>query len=86
MCRRHCDRALTVDALLHSEAPLVVVEAAAGCGKTSTAAKFAKEMSGRLEGQRVLLLSHTHAACGEFQRRCTGVHLQIDVDTATVLR
>ena len=71
----------TVDALLHSEAPLVVVEAAAGCGKTSTAAKFAKEMSVRLEGQRVLLLSHTHAACGEFQRRCTGAHLKIDVET-----
>jgi hypothetical protein len=52
--------------LLHSDAPLVVIEAAAGCGKTRTAAKFAKEMSSRLDHQRVLLLSHTHGACGEF--------------------
>jgi hypothetical protein len=70
-----------VDALLHSEAPLVVIEAAAGCGKTWTAAKFAQEMSARLERQRVLLLSHTHAACGEFHRRCVGPQLQIDIDT-----
>ncbi|OSI66355.1 UvrD-helicase domain-containing protein [Bradyrhizobium canariense] len=70
-----------VDALLHSEAPLVVIEAAAGCGKTWTAAKFAQEMSARLERRRVLLLSHTHAACGEFHRRCGGPQLQIDIDT-----
>jgi len=70
-----------VDSLLHSAAPLVVIEAAAGCGKTWTAAKFAKEMSGRLERQRVLLLSHTHAACGEFHRRCEGAGLRVDVET-----
>jgi hypothetical protein len=70
-----------VDDLLHSDAPMVVIDAAAGCGKTWTAAKFAKEMSGRLERQRVLLLSHTHAACGEFHRRCGGGGLRIDVET-----
>jgi hypothetical protein len=59
----------------------VVIEAAAGCGKTWTAAKFAREMSARLKRQRVLLLSHTHAACGEFHRRCDGPQLQIDIDT-----
>jgi len=37
-----------VDTLLHSEAPLVVIEAAAGCGKTWTAAKFAQEMSAKV--------------------------------------
>jgi AAA domain/UvrD-like helicase C-terminal domain len=72
---------MPVDTLLHSEAPLAVIEAAAGCGKTWTAAKFAREMSARLERQRVLLLSHTHAACGEFHRRCEGSGLQIDIDT-----
>lgn len=71
----------SLDDLLHSDAPLVVVEAAAGCGKTWTAAKFAKEMSARLSHQRVLLLSHTHGACGEFHRRCTGAGLRIDVET-----
>jgi DNA helicase-2/ATP-dependent DNA helicase PcrA len=70
-----------VDDILHSEAPLVVVEAAAGCGKTWTAAKFAEEMSVRVDRQRVLLLSHTHAACGEFHRRCEGPHLRVDVET-----
>lgn len=70
-----------LDDLLHSDAPLVVVEAAAGCGKTWTAAKFAKEMSARLTHQRVLLLSHTHGACGEFHRRCVGPGLRIDVET-----
>ncbi|MCP8939930.1 AAA family ATPase [Alsobacter sp. SYSU M60028] len=67
--------------MLHSDAPLVVVEAAAGCGKTWTAAKFAKEMSARLTYERVLLLSHTHGACGEFHRRCVGPGLRIDVET-----
>ncbi|GLK78105.1 hypothetical protein GCM10008171_33590 [Methylopila jiangsuensis] len=71
----------SLDGLLHSDAPLVVVEAAAGCGKTWTAAKFAKEMSARLDHQRVLLLSHTHGACGEFHRRCVGPGLRIDVET-----
>lgn len=71
----------SVEGILHSDAPLVVIEAAAGCGKTWTAAKFAKEMSGRLGGKRVLLLSHTHAACGEFHRRCDGPGLYIEVDT-----
>lgn len=71
----------TLDELFHSDAPLVVVEAAAGCGKTWTAAKFAKEMSARLVDQRVLLLSHTHGACGEFHRRCAGPGLRIDVET-----
>jgi hypothetical protein len=71
----------SLDDLLHSDAPLVVIEAAAGCGKTWTAAKFAKEMSARLSHQRVLLLSHTHGACGEFHRRCVGPGLRIDVET-----
>jgi UvrD-like helicase C-terminal domain/AAA domain len=71
----------SVETLLHSDAPLVVIEAAAGCGKTWTAAKFAREMSGRLDRQRVLLLSHTHAACGEFHRRCEGQGLRIEVET-----
>ena len=72
---------LPIDHLLHSDAPLVVIEAAAGCGKTWTAAKFACEMSARLKQGRVLLLSHTHAACGEFHRRCEGPQLRIDVET-----
>lgn len=70
-----------IDETLHSDAPLVVIEAAAGCGKTWTAAKFARDMSARLRSERVLLLSHTHAACGEFHRRCEGHGLRVDVET-----
>lgn len=66
---------------LHSDAPLVLIEAPAGCGKTWTAAKFARDISARLDSKRVLLLSHTHAACGEFHRRCEGCGLRIDVET-----
>ncbi|HEX3527370.1 MAG TPA: ATP-dependent helicase [Thermoanaerobaculia bacterium] len=66
---------------LHSQAPVVVVEAPGGCGKTWTAAQFAKEMSARLMSGRVLLLSHTHAACGQFQKRCHGPGLRVDVET-----
>jgi DNA helicase-2/ATP-dependent DNA helicase PcrA len=38
-------------------------------------------MSARVDRQRVLLLSHTHAACGEFHRRCQGNQLRVDVET-----
>jgi hypothetical protein len=73
--------ALKVEEILHSNAPVVAVEAAAGCGKTWTAAKFAREASARLTKGRVLLLSHTHAACGEFQKRCLGAGIHVDVET-----
>lgn len=66
---------------LHSAAPVVAIEAAAGCGKTTSAAQFAQEAAGRLESGKVLLLSHTHAACGEFQRKCGERSSQIDVET-----
>src|SRR5689334_5027111 len=66
---------------LHSDAPCVIVEAPAGCGKTWTAAKYAREASDRLQTGRVLLLSHTHAACGEFQKRCGGRESKVDIET-----
>lgn len=70
-----------VDEKLHSEAPVVMIEAAGGCGKTTKAAKYAREAAGRLSSGKVLLLSHTHAACGEFQRKCAAVDKNIDVET-----
>lgn len=72
---------MTVLDTLHSVAPLVAVEAAAGCGKTWTAARFARECAERMTAGRVLLLSHTHAACGEFQRRCGLPGLRVTVET-----
>lgn len=70
-----------VDEKLHSVAPLVMVDAAGGCGKTTKAAKYAVEAAERLSSGKVLLLSHTHAACGEFQRKCAGPGRKIDVET-----
>jgi DNA helicase-2/ATP-dependent DNA helicase PcrA len=70
-----------VDEKLHSAAPVVVIEAAGGCGKTTTAAKYAGEAADRLSSGKVLLLSHTHAACGEFQRKCAASGKKIDVET-----
>jgi hypothetical protein len=70
-----------VDEKLHSEAPVVTIEAAGGCGKTTKAAEYAHEAARRLTSGKVLLLSHTHAACGEFQRKCAGRDKKIDVET-----
>lgn len=70
-----------VDEKLHSDAPVVTIEAAGGCGKTTKAAKYASEAAGRLSSGKVLLLSHTHAACGEFQRKCAALGKKIDVET-----
>jgi DNA helicase-2/ATP-dependent DNA helicase PcrA len=55
---------------LRSERRRVVVEAPAGCGKTYEAVALACEVAVDLnEPERVLLLTHTHAAKDEFGRR-----------------
>jgi superfamily I DNA/RNA helicase len=70
-----------VDEKLHSAAPIVMIEAAGGCGKTTKAAKYAGEARERLLSGTVLLPSHTHPACGEFQRKCSALGRKIDVET-----
>ena len=52
--------------LLDSDAPLVLIEAPAGCGKTYQGANYAARAAGKLRAGRVLILTHTHAACGVF--------------------
>jgi hypothetical protein len=55
---------------LRSQAPVVAVEAAAGCGKTFEAAALAVDLANHLaDGQEVLLLAHTHAAINVFRER-----------------
>jgi hypothetical protein len=55
---------------LRSDAPLVVVEAPAGCGKTFEAVACAIDLATTLrDHQEVLLLAHTNAAVAEFKRR-----------------
>jgi DNA helicase-2/ATP-dependent DNA helicase PcrA len=53
---------------LRSDARLVVVEAPAGCGKTHQGADYVGEVAGN-NRERVLILTHTHAACSVFAKR-----------------
>src|SRR5438067_1772362 len=55
---------------LRSSARLVVVEAPAGCGKTFQAAEYARWFATTTEEVgKILILTHTHAACDVFRGR-----------------
>jgi hypothetical protein len=62
-----------VAAALRSTAKLVVVEAPGGCGKTFQGATFAADVSATLGAGRLLILTHTHAACDVFGDRTKGL-------------
>ncbi|MEY9142040.1 ATP-binding domain-containing protein [Bradyrhizobium elkanii] len=63
----------TVAAALRSTAKLVVVEAPGGCGKTFQGAAFAADVCPTLGPGRLLILTHTHAACDVFGVRTKGL-------------
>jgi DNA helicase-2/ATP-dependent DNA helicase PcrA len=65
---------------LRSDAPLVVVEAPAGCGKTHQGADYAREVAEEKSG-RILVLTHTHAACTMFADRTIGVGPRLEIRT-----
>lgn len=71
----------SVAAALRSSVPLVVVEAPAGCGKTYQGADYAREIAGRNGDGRVLILTHTHAACDVFASNTRGVGGRVDIRT-----
>jgi hypothetical protein len=64
---------------LRSDAPLVVVEAPAGCGKTYQGAEYAREATAT--HPRPLTLTHTHAACAVFAERTKGAGSRIEIRT-----
>jgi len=70
----------SVRAALRSDAPLVAVEAPAGCGKTTQGAEYAREIAvaGRIQ---LLVLTHTHAACSVFSERTKDVGSRIEIRT-----
>lgn len=68
-------------ALLDSDASLVVVEAPAGCGKTYQGAQYALRAAARLSTGRVLILTHTHAACAAFAQATRTSHRQVEIRT-----
>lgn len=64
---------------LRSDAPLVVIEAPAGCGKTYQGAEYARDAL--VAHQRPLILTHTHAAVGVFAARAKGAGNGIEIRT-----
>jgi DNA helicase-2/ATP-dependent DNA helicase PcrA len=63
---------------LRSPAKLVVVEAPAGCGKTFQGSSYAAHARENVGHGRVLVLTHTHAACDVFDARTSGgSHIEI---------
>lgn len=71
----------SVSEALRSDAPLVVVEAPAGCGKTFQAAEYAKWLVERRPQGRALILTHTHAACDVFRTRTSAASSRTHVTT-----
>lgn len=59
--------------LLRSDEPLVVIEAPAGCGKTYQGAEYAHDIAPTLGNARMLILTHTNAACDVFAERTRGI-------------
>jgi len=66
---------------LRSDAPLVAVEAPAGCGKTFQGASYAREIADTMTVGRPLILTHTHAACSVFSDRTHGSARRVEIRT-----
>lgn len=66
---------------LRSNARLVVVEAPGGCGKTYQGAEFARNAAPALGGGRLLILTHTNAACDVFANRTKGIGSSAEIRT-----
>lgn len=71
----------SVATALRSSAKLVVVEAPAGCGKTFQGAQYAGEFAEKMGRGRVLILTHTHAACDVFASRTQSAKSRVDIRT-----
>lgn len=67
--------------LLRSEAQIVVIEAPAGCGKTHQAASYAADVAESLDSAKLLVLTHTHAACSVIAERTRAHHGTVDIRT-----
>jgi len=71
----------SVRTALRSGKPLVVVEAPAGCGKTYQGADYAREATSKLGRGKILILTHTHAACSVFAERTKGTGSRAEIRT-----
>jgi DNA helicase-2/ATP-dependent DNA helicase PcrA len=70
----------SVAAALRSKASLVVIEAPGGCGKTFQGAHYAADAAANTES-RVLILTHTHAACDIFAERTAASQSKVEIRT-----
>ena len=66
---------------LRSAARLVVVEAPGGCGKTFQGATYARDAAATIGDGRLLILTHTNAACDVFAARTRGQSRCIEIRT-----
>src|SRR5947207_12154472 len=66
---------------LRSNAPLVLIEAPAGFGKTFQGAAYAKDLLPGLFPGRLLVLTHTNAACDVFADRTNGFGGRVEIRT-----
>jgi hypothetical protein len=71
----------TVAEALRSAARLVVVEAPGGCGKTYQGASYARDIATALGDGRLLILTHTNAACDIFADRTRGLGRRVEIRT-----
>lgn len=74
-----------VAALLDSQESLVVIEAPAGCGKTYQGANYALREACRLKRGRILILTHTHAACSVFAKSTQANSSTVEIKTIDAL-
>ena len=58
----------------------MLVEAPAGCGKTHQGADYARDVAVD-RSDRLLILTHTHAACSVFAERTRGSSNRIEIRT-----
>jgi DNA helicase-2/ATP-dependent DNA helicase PcrA len=63
----------SVRSALRSTAALVVIEAPGGCGKTHQGSEFTRDMAALVKPGRLLILTHTHAACSVFDGKTKGI-------------
>lgn len=67
---------------LRSRAPIILIEAPAGFGKTYESVAAARDLSGSLEdGQKILLLAHTNTAIRTFRTRLTDLGTKCEAMT-----
>ncbi|GMN01658.1 ATP-dependent helicase [Erythrobacter sp. MTPC3] len=71
----------TVAEALRSTARLVVVEAPGGCGKTYQGAQYARDVAPTIGSGRLLIVTHTNAACDVFAERTKGLGNGVEIRT-----